>query len=252
MNQSFTFFDENGAAVSLTGSQIVNTVSQLGYRYDDDPLIFWPYFWPFVKLGAAVDEPQKVVSSQEMATIPQGVKLTDTRQDVRIALPKPALESLAAARGANFANERIILQLQDIQYDRPVGVSYMLFLNLPPDADRSLVDSVLRAASSIATAAHEARPRLPVSIHLEDAPPVTIAFPIPLDNLTGVVPSPDPPRVDRILFEDDLPPLLARLTVRPGVTVWQTGRSFQGRPLWALELSTPRPGRRWSRRRRRG
>lgn len=134
MNQSFTFFDENGAAVSLTGSQIVNTVSQLGYRYDDDPLIFWPYFWPFVKLGAAVDESQKVVSSQEMATISQGVKLTDVRQDVRVALPKPALESMATSRAANFANERIILQLQDIQYDRPVGVSYLLFLNLPADA----------------------------------------------------------------------------------------------------------------------
>jgi tyrosinase len=134
MNQSFTFFDENGAAVSLTGSQIVNTVSQLGYRYDDDPLIFWPYFWPFAKLVAAVEEPQKVVSSQEMASIAQAVKLTDTRQDVRVPLPKPALESLATARTTNFANERIILQLQDIEYDRPVGVSYLLFLNLPADA----------------------------------------------------------------------------------------------------------------------
>jgi tyrosinase len=134
MNQSFTFFDENGAAVSLTGSQIVNTVSQLGYRYDDDPLIFWPYFWPFVKLGAEPEVPQKVVSSQEMATIAQAVKLTDVRQDVSVTLPKPALESLATSRGANFANERIILQLLDIQYDRPVGVSYLLFLNLPADA----------------------------------------------------------------------------------------------------------------------
>jgi tyrosinase len=134
MTQSFTFFDENGAAVSLTGAQIVNTVSQLGYRYDDDPLVFWPYFWPYVKLEAAVVEPQRVVSSQEMASVAQAVKLTDTRQDVRVALPKPALESLASARSANFANERIILQLQDIQYDRPVGVSYMLFLNLPADA----------------------------------------------------------------------------------------------------------------------
>ena len=134
MSQTFTFFDENGTQVSLTGSQVVNTVSQLGYRYDDDPLIYWPYFWPYVKLFAAVEAPQKVTSSQEMASVAQAVKLTDTRQDVRVPLPKPALDSLAASRSANFANERVILQLQDIQYDRPVGVSYMLFLNLPADA----------------------------------------------------------------------------------------------------------------------
>jgi Common central domain of tyrosinase/Polyphenol oxidase middle domain len=34
MTQVFTFFDENGNAVNMTGSQIVNTSTQLGYRYD--------------------------------------------------------------------------------------------------------------------------------------------------------------------------------------------------------------------------
>jgi tyrosinase len=132
MTQTFTFFDENGTQVSKTGADIVNTVSQLGYRYDDDPLVYWPYFWPFVtKLEL---EAQRVTSAQTIATVTQGVKLSDRRQDVRVPLPAAARESLATSRTTNFENERLILQLQEIQYDRPVGVSYLLFLNLPADA----------------------------------------------------------------------------------------------------------------------
>ena len=133
MNQTFTFFDENGAQVSLTGAQVLYTVSQLGYRYDDDPLVYWPYFWPFAK-AITFDEAQKVTATETLATVRQAVRLTDTRQDVRVTLPPGAQSSLNAARAANFANERVILQLFEIQYDRPVGVSYLLFLNLPPDA----------------------------------------------------------------------------------------------------------------------
>jgi tyrosinase len=43
LNQSFTFFDENGTQVNLTGSEILNTVSQLNYRYDTMPITS-PFF----------------------------------------------------------------------------------------------------------------------------------------------------------------------------------------------------------------
>ncbi len=35
LNKTFTFFDENGAAVSMKGSQVVKIATQLNYRYDD-------------------------------------------------------------------------------------------------------------------------------------------------------------------------------------------------------------------------
>lgn len=38
MNQSFTFFDENGTPVTLQGSGIINPVQQLNYTYDDASL----------------------------------------------------------------------------------------------------------------------------------------------------------------------------------------------------------------------
>jgi Common central domain of tyrosinase/Polyphenol oxidase middle domain len=59
MNQTYTFFDENGNAVNMTGSQIVATASTLNYRYDFpliNPclfvfkdwkwLIYRPFRWP--------------------------------------------------------------------------------------------------------------------------------------------------------------------------------------------------------------
>jgi hypothetical protein len=37
LNTRFTFYDEAGHAVYLTGSQIVNSIEQLNYRYDSEP-----------------------------------------------------------------------------------------------------------------------------------------------------------------------------------------------------------------------
>jgi Common central domain of tyrosinase/Polyphenol oxidase middle domain len=37
MNTTFTFFDENGQQVQLSGKDILNTASQLSYCYDDEP-----------------------------------------------------------------------------------------------------------------------------------------------------------------------------------------------------------------------
>ncbi len=37
LTKTYTFFDENGNAVNMSGSQIINTVSQLQYRYDIYP-----------------------------------------------------------------------------------------------------------------------------------------------------------------------------------------------------------------------
>jgi Common central domain of tyrosinase/Polyphenol oxidase middle domain/Protein of unknown function (DUF_B2219) len=132
MNQTFTFFDENGAQKSFTGAQILNTVTQLNYRYDDDPLIFWPTLWKLDDIKRVTE--QKVVSTEVVADSTQTVRLADTRRDVPVPLTAAARDSLSKSRQAGFGNERVILQLRNIQYDQPVGVSYLLFLNLPADA----------------------------------------------------------------------------------------------------------------------
>jgi hypothetical protein len=44
LNKSYTFFDETGTAISMTGNQVVSTASQLNYKYD------FPYKIPCVFL----------------------------------------------------------------------------------------------------------------------------------------------------------------------------------------------------------
>jgi Polyphenol oxidase middle domain len=39
MNTVFTFYDENGGQVKLTGKDVINTISQLKYTNDDTPIL---------------------------------------------------------------------------------------------------------------------------------------------------------------------------------------------------------------------
>jgi hypothetical protein len=126
MNQEFFFFDEDGNQVALKGSQILNTVAQLNYRYDDDPVTL-----PRVALREAQMSQQKVIASEILTTQKQPIKLTEKRQEVNITIPEDNRSTLLQSIQSKFANERIILQIKGIQYDEPVGMTYLLFINLP-------------------------------------------------------------------------------------------------------------------------
>jgi len=132
MGQTFTFFDENGSQVPLTGAQILDTVNQLDYRYDDDPLVLWPWFWPYAISEVSVTAQR--MKSEVVAAVKRAVRLTDARQDVPIAVPTTGRNQLSQWRAAPSSKDRIVLQLRNIQYDGPVGVTYLLFLNLPAEA----------------------------------------------------------------------------------------------------------------------
>jgi tyrosinase len=133
MTHVFTFFDENGAQVSLTGAQILNTVSQLKYRYDDEPLFVCDQ-WPTQKIVRAEPSPTK---SEVVTSVKQPTALGDSRQDVPLTLPTEAKESLTRSKAKKFEKERLILQLRNIEYDAPVGITYLVFLNLPPNETKA-------------------------------------------------------------------------------------------------------------------
>ncbi len=128
MNHVFNFFDENGNQVSLTGAQVLNTVSQLGYRYDDDLYILWP------RLPLLVAPEIKFLPPEVLASVKLQVRLGDKRVDTEVRLPEKGRAALAEALQEDAANDRVVLQLKNIEYDEPVGVTYLLFLNLPADA----------------------------------------------------------------------------------------------------------------------
>lgn len=49
-----------------------------------------------------------------------------------------------------------------------------------------------------------------------------------------------------IVFNDDIPPLLARMRNLPGISIWQAGSSFEQRPIFAYALTSHGVRGRWS------
>jgi hypothetical protein len=133
MDTVFTFFDENGFEDSLTGRDILDTLGDLDYRYDDDPPLLPPV--PFaaevaaaeVELAAEERQPTLVGASEGIDMIELGaVPVT-----VPIEVQDEAREAVAEVAAAEVVENRVVLNLEGIQYDRNPGVSYEVYINLP-------------------------------------------------------------------------------------------------------------------------
>ena len=130
MNQPFTFFDENGAAVTIKGADVLNTSKQLGYRYDDDPVITSSLWKRQIRVAQLVE--------LEIAKLPSPgpVKLTARAQKLTMPIGADGKRMVAGLA----KDQRVTLRISDIRFDAPVGLTYLVFLNLP-DADRAKADS---------------------------------------------------------------------------------------------------------------
>jgi hypothetical protein len=117
LNTTFTFYDEAGHAVYLTGAEIVDTVGQLNYRYDDDPPP--PMFIRFPIILA------------ENAAAPGGerIRLEASPATVRLPLNEQARQALVALPGQ--PDRKVFLRLQDIRTEKPPSYYYAIYLNPP-------------------------------------------------------------------------------------------------------------------------
>jgi tyrosinase len=126
MTTKFTFFDENGAQVQMTGAQVLSTANQLRYRYDDDPPNFLVF--PTATGGATVvapPRPREVIASG-VASIELGAEATR----VSVAVPAASRPKVAAAFG-DEPKVGLTLALEDISVDKQPGVYYEVYVNLP-------------------------------------------------------------------------------------------------------------------------
>lgn len=120
----FTFFDENGTAVTLTGAQVVNTAAQLGYRYDDEggpaaaPV-------PVIAIAGAAAAGERVAASA--VETPVALRRAVVQVDVPVAPDARAKVAAATQPGRT----RLVLAVEDIAYDASPGVYYEIYLNLP-------------------------------------------------------------------------------------------------------------------------
>jgi hypothetical protein len=134
MKDKFTFFDESGNAVTMTGANVLDTVEQLHYRYDDDPP---PHLCLLDVEGAAIEPlaPKKKERAMIAESTETGIVLADKPKSVAISLGKAAKERLAKVLSATGrVEEAITLAVEGIDYDKQPGLYYEIYLDLPADA----------------------------------------------------------------------------------------------------------------------
>jgi tyrosinase len=128
LNQAFTFFDEAGTPVTMRCGDVVDSIGQLGYRYDDAP----------APLEGAPMMPEPTPASAEPPELggasEESVELRGEAASVRIAVPGATEPMMASAlEGAG----RMYLNVEDIEGVDDPGDVYAVYLNLPEGADEA-------------------------------------------------------------------------------------------------------------------
>lgn len=121
--QAFTFFDENGKAVQMTGQQVEDTAKQLNYKYaegsgDQPTTEAIPQSLPAA--------PFTGTKRQVVADQPVAARLRGERSSVALTIPPATPEAIGGPT-------RTTLVIEGIQYGRP-GVYYEVYANLPAGA----------------------------------------------------------------------------------------------------------------------
>ncbi len=144
MNTQFTFFDENGQQVNMQGQDILDTVGQLDYRYDDvDPpggtRARVPFFVPEAETEGVAQNDDEVDRTLLGASAGEHmIELGARPERVSVELGREARERVAAVARAEAVphEERIVLNAEGVQYyDKNPGVAYEVYLNLPEDQE---------------------------------------------------------------------------------------------------------------------
>jgi hypothetical protein len=139
--QRFTFFDENGKEVTMTPADVADTVAQLGYQYDTEAAaaagrpaaVAAPVPGPPPVAAAAPPLPPPTAAPRMVAASESGVTLTAGRADLAVGLPAPAQDAIARAVDRDDATaQHVYLNVEGLSADRTPGVSWEVYLNLPP------------------------------------------------------------------------------------------------------------------------
>jgi hypothetical protein len=127
LNASFVFIDENGAQVTMTGADVVDSAAQLGYAYDDAVAA------PFQRMvEVAATQPPPEGPPELAAASEQPLELTGRTASVRITVPDSSLDMVRAAGDRG----RVLVSVDDITAERDPGIAYAVYLDMPGDPGR--------------------------------------------------------------------------------------------------------------------
>jgi Common central domain of tyrosinase/Polyphenol oxidase middle domain len=129
LSQSFGFFDETGAQVTLSCADVVDSAAQLGYVYDDAVQLRAapPVRIPRMSRPLPPRPPELVAATEEP------LDLTGTTASVSLTVPastRGLLEKPTAAAGDERTG-RVFVNVDDIEADRDPGLAYAVYLTAP-------------------------------------------------------------------------------------------------------------------------
>lgn len=138
MDQSFSFFDENGDPKSVKVRQFLETEPQnlVDYAYDDDPT---EVHVMASKKKSPTQKPVDLVAKAD----PSQLALGRAPAVVTAQLKPPAEKVFAEVFRAEYAvtdTASVILSLSGLQYKKEPGGVYRVYLNLPPDTPEEARD----------------------------------------------------------------------------------------------------------------
>jgi tyrosinase len=129
LNQKFCFYDENRAVACKTNQEVLNTIAQLSYRYDDDPLLPPPNA-PMHLAGAAnrfsSQPPVKLLPRTEL-----NVELNEETKSANLKLPVDIKEKILALLGDTQLQHAVLLNLVLSNVQDSSGLHYEIYANLP-------------------------------------------------------------------------------------------------------------------------
>jgi hypothetical protein len=146
LNTRFTFYDEAGHAVYLSGSQIVNSLDQLNYRYDSEPSpplhIHKPPTHPGQLPGQTPHKARgnilprsehaqqgEVLAVNEAESADARVRLESTL--LRIKLPISESTRATMRKFSQDASQHWILRIEDLRTSEPPGFYYAIYIDPP-------------------------------------------------------------------------------------------------------------------------
>lgn len=149
MTQNFNFYDDNGATVQLSGSQIVDTASQLNYRYGlasclmilrpDLIVTRIPRFDPRIieiLRGIRVRPPRPGPPPPPIAQA-AAIRLGAAAAGVRLPVSREQTQVLSRFPNDARAGNELNVVLSGVQVEGNPDVYYEVYVNLPANADTS-------------------------------------------------------------------------------------------------------------------
>ncbi len=144
LDTRFTFYDEAGHAVYLTGAEVINTAAQLNYRYDDmmqmqmqhiivpHPVLLamQGHAAPFIIASIGTVPHAQSTQPVPVESAAHPITLAGQLAHVQVPVDAAAFNRMRMLMAGNRPR-KIILRLNDIRYDRPGSVYYEVYVDPP-------------------------------------------------------------------------------------------------------------------------